>query len=142
MSQTRRFGACKAPFDECGVTLAIYGEPLDPPAVSELLGVEPTASRRRGEHAAPASLPADHGTWLFSIESVTTRGPSELALELLDRFPSDPALWDRLCREYDVQVRFAFQASTLTGCFELSPAAVERLGKTGATVAFHLYAMP
>jgi hypothetical protein len=141
-TQRPRYAACNAPFDECEVSLVLFGADLEPEAVTKLLGCEPTDAVRAGDRLPTRGgkeRTATVGRWNLTVTGTPPTLPGVLALELLDRLPDDAQVWASLGRAYQVQIRFAFTVGTLTGCFELDEEPARRLAATGATLAFHFY---
>lgn len=137
-----RYAGCNAPFEECEVSLVLFGADLEPTAVTRLLGCEPTDAVRVGDPLPPRDgkeRRATVGFWRLVVTGKPPKLPGDLALDLLDRLSADAEVWASLERDHQVQIRFAFVVGTLTGCFELDPAAARRLAATGATLAFHFY---
>jgi hypothetical protein len=66
--------------DESRLTLAIYGDELDPDEISRLLGCAPTRARRRGD-ARRSGPPWPQGAWLFSVEGKSPTGPDVKPLQ-------------------------------------------------------------
>lgn len=141
-SERHRHAGCNAPFEECEVSLLLLGVDLEPAAVTELLGCEPTDAVRAGDRLPPRGgkeRQATVGRWNLTVTGKPPKLPGHLALDLLDRLPADAEVWASLGRDYQVQIRFAFVVGALTGCFELDEVAAKRLAATGATLAFHFY---
>jgi hypothetical protein len=65
--------------DETTLTLALYGEDLDPESVSQRLRCHPTAAHRKGDGAS-ARRPSGFrtGAWLLTVKGRAPTGPDEL----------------------------------------------------------------
>ena len=130
------------PVDEARVTLALYGESLDPEEVSRRLGCAPTSAFRKGETRRPSGRegrPMPHGGWFLTVEGKAPVGVDELTSLLLNRFPKDEQFWNELCREYRVQIRVAVHTGGWNRGFELMPTTTKLVALTGATLGFDLY---
>lgn len=93
--------------DETKVTLALYGDDLEPQEVTELLGVEPTSAHRRGDVRGRGVRPYPKGAWFLELVGTPPQGPEELLGELLERLPpSSSSVWTTLRERFDVQLRF------------------------------------
>ena len=127
--------------DESRVSLAIYGENLDPHRVTEALGVVPTSAHRRGERRGPRSPPYAQGAWLLEETGEAPIGPEELLGRLLRRLP-DPGspMWEQLRERCDVQLRFGLFMNTWSRGFGLSAELLARLARIGCELEFDIYA--
>lgn len=96
--------------DEVRVTLALYGDELDPEEISNLLGCRPTHSHRRGEvrigKKTGHKTVYKQGAWLLTVEGRAPRTADELTTELLEKIASDDGLWLGLGRRFDIQMRY------------------------------------
>ncbi len=126
--------------DETTVCLAVYGEDLDPAAVTTLLACTPTSTHRRGERRGPRSPPQKRGGWFLEARGKAPEGPEELALRLLDRLPADESLWLQLVTRHDVQLRFALHKTGWNKGFDFTPGTTARLARLHSTLVFEIYA--
>jgi hypothetical protein len=135
------------PVDEVGVTLAIYGEELDPEEISRTLGVAPTRAHRRGERPKPRSgkrlgpphresPPYKRGGWFLS-----ERGFNEDVIDrVLRQLPEAPAVWRELGARYEIQLRFGIHMTGWNKGMGISSEQVMRIARIGATMEFDIYA--
>ncbi len=129
--------------DQSSVTLGIYGDDLDPGAISRVLNCRPTSSHKKGDPPAerdPPLPPWPSGAWLLAVHGQVPKGPEELSRKLLMRLPADPAVWKKLAARYEVRVYFGIHMDAWNRGFDLSPETIERMGVFGATVGFDIYA--
>ena len=130
------------PVDDVRVTLAVYGETLEPDDVSRLLGCAPTSAFRKGETHRPSGiigLPMPHGAWFLTVEGKAPVGVDELTSLLLERFPQSEQFWNDLCRNYRVQIRVGIHTGGWNRGFDLKPSTTKLVALTGATLGFDLY---
>jgi len=127
------------PVDEFRVTLAIYGETLDPRDITKLVGLEPTQSHMKGFQRRPASVPAPTGGWFLTVEGHAPASPSDAIESLLRRLPVEKEFWESLTSSYEVQLRVAMHTSGMNRGFEITPAAADRVAATGIGLDFDLY---
>jgi hypothetical protein len=132
-------GEAGGPVDESRVTLALYGDDLEPDAVSQRLGCRATQAHKRGDRPRPKSLPAKCGAWFLSVEGFAPVGPDQLVRLLLERFPQQASFWAELRRDYDVRVLVAIHTDGWNRGFELGAEATRLLALTGAATGFDLY---
>ena len=128
------------PVDELSASLAVYGEDLEPGDVTNLLGIEPTFSFRRGYRRRPTSVPAPRGGWFLKMRAVDHPDPGALIGTLLSKLPADREIWGQLNARFKVQLRVAIHMQGWNKGFGIDPASVARLATTGAEVVFDVYA--
>lgn len=126
--------------DETRLTLGIHGPALQPEEISALLGCAPTSSHRRGDTRRPGSPAYGQGGWLLTVEGSAPAEPDELVRQLLDRLPTDPAVWEQLVAKYTVRVGFGIFVGAWNRGFELSPTSLRQLAVFGVPVGFDIYA--
>jgi hypothetical protein len=129
------------PVDEARVTLAVYGETLDPDEVSRRLGCAPTKTFRKCETRRPSGRegrPMPHGAWFLTVEGKAPVGVDELTSLLLNRFPQDEQFWRDLGRDYRLQIRVAIHTGGWNRGFDLKPSTTKLVALTGGTLGFDL----
>ena len=127
--------------DECGVTLAIYGEDLDPDEITGLLGVRPTESHRRGDRPKPDSrFPFRQGAWFLECRRMARVSPDDLTKAVLDQLPTDPQRWRSIQERFSIRLVYGLHFSGWNKGFELPRELVARIGAIGASMGFDLYA--
>jgi hypothetical protein len=127
------------PVDEVNVTLALYGEELEPQEISRALGVEPTSAHRRGGRRRPKSPPYLSGAWLLT-EHGRDAEPAEFVIDrLLRRLPEDPAVWRDLRMSHDIQVRFGLHMTVWNKGLSIPWKHVTRIADLGASMEFDIY---
>jgi hypothetical protein len=126
--------------DESGVTLAVYGEDLNPKEVTDLLGVKPTRSFKRGYRRNPVSRPSPHGAWFLEVRGKTPDGPDVQLRKLLMKLPTSENVWKELKARHKVQIRFGLHMTGWNKGLEISSTLVRRLGKIGVDLNFDIYA--
>jgi hypothetical protein len=128
------------PVDEFGACVAVYGEDLDPEAVSALLGCSPTSSHRRGDRRSLRSVPYKRGGWFLELRGRAPDCPDELVAKLLSQLPAEEPVWLRLGERYEVQLRLGIHMRGWNRGFDLSPALVAKAARLHARVGFDIYA--
>lgn len=130
--------------DEVRVTLALYGDDLDPVEITELLGCQPTSSHRRGEirigKRTGHRTVYKQGAWFLSAEGRAPRTAEQLTAELLAKVASDDRLWSELARRFDVQMRYGIFLEAWNRGFGLGRDVVLRVARLGASLEFDVYA--
>ena len=125
--------------DETRVSLAIYGDDLDPNAVSAVFGCVPSHCHRKGDRKSQTSPPFRSGAWILTIEGKAPSGPHTMIDELLGRFPSDPAFWRPLTERYQLSVKVGIHTGGWNRGFDLTAGTVTTLARTGVGLGFDLY---
>jgi hypothetical protein len=130
--------------DEVRVTLALYGDDLDPVEISNLLGCQPTSSHRRGEvrigKKTGHRTVYKQGAWLLDADGRAPRTADELTTELLEKVSSDDNLWLDLGRRFDVQMRYGIFVEAWNRGFGLRRDVVCRVARLCASLEFDVYA--
>ena len=128
------------PPDECGVTLAIYGEDLDPDEITRLLGVHPTHSHRRGDRHKPDSrFPFQQGAWFLERRGMAPVCPDELTKEVLDQLPTEMERWRLIKERFDIRLLYGLHFSGWNKGLDLPRELVARIAAIGASMGFDIY---
>ena len=125
--------------DETRASLLIYGDDLDPDAVSALLGCAPSRCHRKGDYHPQSPQQFSTGAWILTVEGKAPSGPSALIEVLLGRFPSDPIFWRSLMERYQVSVRVGIHTGNWNRGFSLAAGTITALARTGIALEFDLY---
>lgn len=122
------------------VTLAIYGDELDPKKITQLLGLKPTHSHRRGE-SKPGSeqMISAPGSWRFTLKGARPDGPEELTEKLLEFLPHEGVDWELLSEQYDIRLSYGIFFTGWNRGFALSSRLLQRLAEYHAELDFDLY---
>jgi hypothetical protein len=130
--------------DELRVTLALYGDELDPDEITAALGCQPTSAHRRGETRIGKKTGLvtvyKQGAWLLSAEGRAPRTADEITSEVLARVSGDEAVWSDLAGRYDVQLRYGVFLEAWNRGFSLGRAVVQRAALLRASLEFDIYA--
>ena len=125
--------------DEVGLALCIYGEELEPAAVSKLLCCEPTSSHAKGEVTGPLNRPRLKGAWLLEIRQHEPIDLDSMFEKLFARLPEQAELWQSLAERYELRIHLAVH--TEQGCgFHLSPRTMQLVAARHAEVFLDIYA--
>ncbi|MEM6995412.1 MAG: DUF4279 domain-containing protein [Myxococcota bacterium] len=130
------------PIDSVCVTLAIYGESLNPDAITERLGVTPTTSYRRGDPRRGAGMPPHRGGgWFIERVGDAPQTPESLTMSLLEPLPPSRAeIWAELAQHFDVQLHVALYLYSFNRGFSFSRDLSWHLAAMRARVVFDVYA--
>ena len=128
--------------DSVCVTLAFYGENLEPDRITQALGVAPTSAYRKGDARRGIGMPPHRGGgWFIERVGDAPHTPDSLTRELLTPLPSIPSpVWDQLAAEFDLQMHYALYLYRFNRGFTLSRELSWCLAAIRARVVFDIYA--
>jgi hypothetical protein len=126
--------------DESRVTLCVYGEDLDPAAVTRLLGVSPTSSFLRGYRRKPSARPMPHGAWFLEVRGNAPDGPDVQLGKLLTLLPDSVDIWEELTRVYIVRLSICLGFAGWNKGFSFPADLIARAAKIGLGLDFDIYA--
>ena len=121
------------------------GDDLIPGEVTQLLGCSPTHCQTRGLPVCGDDgrvlRTARSGAWHFTItpEEAGTADVEEVVLHLLNRLPSDCAIWQSLGDRFDIDLFCGLFMESNNRGFGLSPAACRELAERGIEIGFDIY---
>lgn len=122
------------------VSLRIFGDALDPDAITRLMGVEPTGCARKGDTRRTASsrdVVARSGSWRLHAGV-----PGDLGTQigaLLATLPSDPSVWRELSQRYRCDVFCGLFMRDANEGTELPPEVLAMLGERGLRLGLDIY---
>lgn len=122
-------------------TLRIFGDDLDPQAVTAVLGREPSNAWRKGEvilGSAPESARRT-GSWRLDAPD---RQPEDLDGQvswLLDQLSDDPEIWRSLTARFRVDLFCGLFMNSGDEGLTLAPATLTALGSRGIPLGLCLY---
>ena len=117
-----------APLNDSKVTLALYSPHIDVAKLTSLLGCAPTHAVLKGQvrHPPHGSGPAPVGHWF--LEAPKSLSFEAKILYLLKATPSNTALWRRIAKSHDVQLRCAVFLHAWNEGFDLPIETVAAIG--------------
>ncbi len=135
------------PVDRFQITLRLSGEQLDPDRISALFGCAPTRMHRKGlpisaREGAPI---AKRAQWHLTIDSKDgdERNDVEDGIRtLLERLPSDPALWASLTSTYKVDIFCGLFLEADNRGFAISAETSKLLSDRHLNIGFDVYFDP
>jgi|SRR5579863_3253617 len=133
---------CGGEIDEGEFYVSIWSESLNPATLTELLGVQPTESYRRGEFSKNGKIQYKHGSWMYSTGRRSFRqGKSceESFDDFMRNFPGDAEVWSQILAEYDAKVSIVLWMKTWNREFDLSAFALNELGRRNLSVHIDTY---
>jgi hypothetical protein len=127
--------------DSCSVGLRVFGDDLDPGAVSSALGAEPTSACRKGDiHRGKVYDRVEkQGKWLLHLDHVRGVSLDYLINQLLDRLTDDLTVWRLLTDRYKVDLFCGLQLELWNRGLGLSPRTLMRIGERGLELGLDIY---
>jgi len=128
-------------FSRAFFSLEMFGDDLDPQAISETLGIAPTKSYRKDDARPRGSQFYRTGGWILDsgeIRLSDDNAGDEHFLEWLISLPSDATVWESLTR-YKPQVRLVLYTDQMNAEFKLQPNAANELSRRGLEMIIDPY---
>ena len=125
--------------DATYATLCIYGDDLDPNAVTSLFGIEPSHTQRKGEHLKKVVV--RRGGWFFSTQNaVVSRDVRRHVNWLIETFSGKEEAFHQLRSQgYETVVSCYWRSASGHGGPMLSPEMMGRLADLGVGIWFDIY---
>ena len=128
--------------DRVRVSLRVSSDQLDPEAISLALGVPPTFAARKGDRRRTRGGERIQRTGVWYVQ--LSGAPEEWTLDegiaaLLDRLPSQQAVWDALAEKHKLDVYCGLHLSEWNRGAELPPALLRRLADQHLTLLLDIY---
>ncbi|MDY3554228.1 DUF4279 domain-containing protein [Gemmata sp. JC717] len=129
------------PIDSCSACLCIFGEDLDPEAVTAVLGAVPTTACRKGDvtRRKVTTRIEPHGKWLLSIKHRSGATLEAVINELLDRLTGDLAVWANLTKRYRADLFCGLQMESWNRGLSFSPETLRRVAERGLELGLDIY---
>lgn len=129
--------------DSCSVCLRVFGDDLDPPTITAMLGVEPTSSCCKGDHfrGKRTERIEKTGKWLLEIDWSTEVLLEALINQLLDSLTNDLTVWQELVRQYEIDLFCGLSLKSWNRGLTLSPRTLVRIGERGLELNLDIYFM-
>src|SRR5262245_42135933 len=124
---------CGGEIDEGEFSLVITSDGLEPTEITQLLGIQPTDSHRRGDFNKTGKVQFKFGRWRLATARLDFRSGPSACEESFDTFvrslPDTPDAWSRIAREHDTQVFIHLWMKTWNREFDLSSFALGELAR-------------
>ncbi len=133
-----RMGGC---FNRAFFLLEIFGDDLDPDAITKELGTSPTKAYRKGDERPKGSQYYQTGGWIVDsgelLLSDDDAGDKRFQ-EWLASLPSDVTKWKSL-QKYEPWIRLVLYTDQMNAEFRLRPLAANELAKRGLPLVVDPY---
>jgi hypothetical protein len=128
--------------DRVRVCVRVSSDQLDPEAISLALGVPPTFAARKGDRRWTRSGESIQRTGVWYVQ--LSGAPEEWTLDegiaaLLDRLPSQQAVWDALAERHKLDVYCGLHLSEWNRGADLAPSLLRRLADQHLTLVLDIY---
>ena len=136
------FARMGGPFNRMFFELNIYGDDLDPQAVTDLLGVSPNLSYKKGDERPRGSQFYKTGGWELTSGEVLIddeRNGEEQFEKWVLSLPSEERDWQQLIERFSVKVRLIGYTDQWNADFTISPAALLELAKRNLPLTIDPY---
>ena len=122
-------------------SLRVFGDDLDPDAISRALGHEPTQSYRRGDLISPGRRPEERkcGMWLLAVPDAEPEAFEEQIEALLSKLTDDLKVWRNLTEHWQVDLYCGFFMDTSNQGFTLSTRTMSLVTARGIEIGFAAY---
>jgi len=126
--------------DRVTVALRIAAADLDPDHITDRLGIAPSFSARRGEtrKVGATEVVQRVGLWSYEIGSAEWTLRDGIAA-LLDRLPSDLAVWKQIVALGEVDLFCGLHLDTWNRGIDLPAAILGRLAERGIALSLDIY---
>lgn len=131
--------------DEYHITLRISADDLIPEQVTDLLAVQPSASKRKGDLVGPtgaANAPrARMGSWSLKAAIEPGANFEHEVQRLLQSLPSEPVVWETLRSRYRLELFCGVFLRNWNRGMELSPSLLQEIARRGMSLGLDIYAL-
>ena len=121
--------------------LELFGDDLQPGAISQILGISPTKAYTKGEERPKGSQCYRTGGWILDSGEISLSeddtGEKRLQ-DWLSLLPGNPAIWKTLQR-YEPRIRLVLYTDQMNADFRLTPVAANELSIRGLTLFIDPY---
>ena len=124
------------------VSLRVFGDDLDPPTISRLLGCEPDQSYRKGDLVSPGRSTTTRkcGMWSLKAQETDPENYEAQLRDILSKVTQNGETWRALRERYEVDLFCGFPLDTTNHGFSLSTSTIEALAARGIEPGFDIYA--
>jgi hypothetical protein len=130
-----QYPTCNATY----ATLCIYGDDLDPNAVTSLFGIEPSQTQRKGEQLKKGVV-RRKGWFLSTENTVVSRDVRRHVHWLIETFSSKEEAFHQLrSQSYETVVSCYWMSASGHGGPMLSPKLMRSLSDLGVEIRFDIY---
>lgn len=130
------------PFNRMFFLLEIFGEELEPGKITEILGVNPNQSYKKGDERPRGSQYYKAGAWILKsgeVQIAEDRSGEERFEEWTAALPGNAEIWSSLKNSFEVRVRLVGYTDQWNADFTISPKALSNLSVLGLPLTIDPY---
>lgn len=126
--------------DDVSINLRIFGDGLDPDEITEILGVEPTSSCRKGDvfRGKRYDRVERTGRWLYGHDH-TKDDVNSTVVRLLATLPNDLAIWHSITNRFSVDLFLGLWMRNSNRGFDLQRDTLQLLFDRRLEIGFDIY---
>lgn len=139
--KTGLFARMGGSFNRAFFLLELYSDELDPQEVTDVLGISPTRSFRKGDERPKGSQYYRSGGWILDSGEVKLTDEDAGDQHLVDwiaSLPREAEVWQSLQR-FEPRVRLVLYTDQMNAEFKLKPLAASELSSRGLTLLIDPY---
>ena len=127
--------------DECSVSLRFFGDDLDPDAITEILGIHPTRSCRKGDifHGEVYDRIEKIGRWLYSVKRCAGVSLEDQINKLFDQLPAELNVWRELTTRFRADLSCGLWLKRWNRAFDFSPETLRRIAERNLSIGWDIY---
>lgn len=142
-SSEARWTAVGGVVDQTRATLSLIGEDLDPAAITEAMGVDPSASYRKGDRISVAREDTRQaGLWALQVDVTAPEDAETAVARLLAMLPAGTEFWANLQGRYRIELNLTVVVKAWNRGFVMPAPVVEELARRGLSLTVEVYAEP
>jgi Domain of unknown function (DUF4279) len=127
--------------DSCSACLRLFGDDLDPDAVTAFLSAKPTTSCKKGDvtRGKVYDRIEKQGKWLLTLNHQRGATLEDLINRLLDQPSGDLDVWRELSSRYRADLFCGLQLELFNRGLEMSPRTLQRIAERGLKFGLDIY---
>ncbi len=127
-------------FDESSISLRFFGDDLIPDELTQLLGVEPSVSYRKGDvfRGKRYDRIYDVGSWRLHTERSDIDLQDQIN-KLLDKLPADLEIWHSLTKRFQADLFCGLWMKRWNRCLSFEVATLQQMTERGLSIGLDVY---
>ena len=130
------------PFNRMFFVLEIFGDEVEPENITEILGVSPDQSYKKGDERPRGSQYYKTGAWILKsgeVQIAEDRSGEERFEDWTAKLPGNAEIWKELKEKYFVTVRLVGYTDQWNADFTISPTSLYHLSALGLPLTIDPY---
>ncbi|OCQ91390.1 hypothetical protein BCD64_25420 [Nostoc sp. MBR 210] len=127
--------------DECSVSLRFWSDDLVPDEVTDLLGINPTQSYKKGDifRGKVYDQIRKVGFWLYRVSRCADVSLEDQINTLFDQLPVDIGVWHKLTTKFDADLFCGLWLKRWNRGLDFSPQTLQRISERGLSLSLDIY---